>query len=196
MAKTPKADTTAVATTLDAKTVTTIVTEFAKGYRTAQASGLALNNFFAACVGAKLADHPAETDVNFLADAITKEMGWTGTAREKQNRSDCRAVIRSHAFLPEAMQILRAQADGRCGYHDVTKLARSLPKHEWHPDAAVAALLAPSDSTPAKPDAKFAKAVLSYWKSLRDGKRKDKATRMTTVEELVTQLKLDVTFPE
>lgn len=195
MAKTPKAETTA-ATTLDSKSVTMIVTKFAEGYRTAAASGLALNNFFAACVGAKLPDHPAEADVQYLADAITKEMGWIGTAREKQNRSDCRAVVRSHAFLPEAMQLLRSQADGRCGYHDVTKLARALPKHDWDPTAAVAAMLAPTESTAVKPDVKFGKAVLSYWKSLRDGKRKDKAARMTSLEALASELKLDVEFPK
>ena len=194
MAKTPKADTTT--TTLSAATLTTIVTEFAKGYRTANAAGLALNNFFAACIGAKLPEHPAETDVDTLATAIAAELKWIGTAREKQNKSDCRAVIRAHAFMPEAMQILRAQTDGRCGYHDVTKLARALPKHEWHPDAAVAAMLAPSDATPAKPDTKIAKALVSYWKSCRDGKRKDKAARMAAIEELAKTLKLDCEFPE
>jgi len=182
--------------TLPKAAVTTIVTEFAKGYRAANAAGMALANFFAACSGAKLPEHPSETDVCAITDAIAAEMAWIGTPREKQNKSDCRAVLRGHAFLPEAMQILRAANDGRCGYHDVTKLARALPKHDWDPADTVAALMAPSDSTPVKPDVKFGKAVLSYWKSCRDGKRKDKAARMTALETLAKELKLDVTFPE
>ena len=186
----------AVASTLSRETVTTIVTEFVKGYRAAVSGGMALANFFAATRAAKLPDHPAETDVVALTDAIAKEMAWIGTPREKQNKSDCRAVLRAHAFMPEALVAIKAANDGKCGYHDATKIARALPKHEWDVSAAVAAMLAPSDSTPVKPDVKFGKAVVSYWKSCRDGKRKDKAARMAALEALAESLKLGVEFPE
>jgi hypothetical protein len=150
--------------TLATSVVTTLVTSFVESYRTAVNGGFALANFCAAALAAKLAPSPGEPDVIAIADGIAAALKWEGTKRERQNKSEARAIIRQHAFLPEGMTAFKT-ATGACGYHDAVRIARAI-KSEGTVTAAVASLTAEVAKKKADHNARFTAAMRTFYKAI------------------------------
>ncbi len=130
---------------------------------------------------------PAET-VDAIVDAYADGATWKGTDAEKVRKSEARALVAAHALLPEGMQAYRT-ATGGCGYTDAVKVARAIRKGGTV-EAAMAELTADGKATKASPDDKMVKALNAYHKAIREGKRKDKATRLAAIEAFASAVSL------
>lgn len=176
--------------TLKADTVTSLVTSFAKAFNAARNSGSALADFCAAALAAKLAVEPAAADVEAIVDGIAVKLAWAGTPRERQSKSEARALVSQHALLPEGITAFRA-ATGVCGYHEAVRVARALREHKTV-DAAVGSLTAERAAKKADHDASLTRALQSYFRAMQNGKRKDRAVRMGAVIEFAKALGLKI----
>jgi hypothetical protein len=180
----------APAVTLTSQVVTTLVTSFGKAYTAARNSGSALADFCAAALAAKLPAVPAAQDVEAIVDGIAKMLEWSGTPRERQNKSEARAIILAHASLPEGITAFRTET-GACGYHDAVKIARQIPK-SGSAGAAVLELTAERAAKKADYDAGLTRALQTYYRAMQNSKRKDRLARMQTVVDCATALKLKI----
>jgi len=162
------------AVTLSPDTVTTLVTGLATIISTAKDSGSKLADFAALASKAKLPAVVSNADVDAIADALSVKMGWAGTPRERQSKSEARAIIRSHAALPEGLAAYKT-ATGSCGYHDAVKVARKLAGNGGNVGNAISELTADNPKGKADPMVKLQRALQSFRNSMADGKRKNKA---------------------
>ena len=106
-------------------------------------------------------------DIEAIVDVIAGRLSWAGTGRERANKSDARAIISTHALLPEAIVAYKT-ATGQCGYHEAVKVARKL-RDLGNVEAAVNAVVTPAAKKKADHDTRFASAIKSYFTALQNG---------------------------
>lgn len=168
--------------TLAANVIGKLAATFADVWKSAHNGGTALANFCAVALAEKLPEVPAPGDVEAIVQGVAKALAWDGTKRERQNKSEARALVNQHALLPEATSAFRAgPGSGTCNYHDAVRLARALNGNGRNVEAAVAAMV-PKASAKAKPETLFAKALVRFHKAITDSKRKNRAELLLVLE--------------
>src|SRR3974390_665989 len=161
----------AAASTLAASLVTSVGNALADAYQSMTNSGTALGSACAAAAKLKLPTVVSQSDVDAIVDAISTRLQWAGTARERTAKSEMRAIVATHATLPEAITALRS-ASGRCGLAESVKLARYLRDGK----SVKAAVTAMTTHVEAKRDPRegIRRSLQSFFNATRDSKRKDR----------------------
>lgn len=169
--------------TLSQAIVTTLVTALAQGITEAKNSGDRLTIFTSAAVKAKFPKTPDEADVVVIVDKLAEKLGWSGTPREKVNKSESRNLVRQHAYLPELMSALRASEYGNCGYADAVTLCRLMKEH-GNVKAAVAAFNTKSDAKKADTLKKLASAAKAHYQTVSESRAKDKSAKLAALRSV------------
>jgi hypothetical protein len=178
--------------TLTVPTIKKIAGALAASLTSARNSGDALNTFCDTAARAGFSAEPSEQDVIAIVDTLSSELGWKGTPREKQNKSEARKIVRWHSAIPELQTALRASEHGVCSYHDTVKLCRLMPKAKTV-KAAVAAF---NSKTAAKKKASahdvFARALRAYYQAVSESRRGDKSARLAALRKVGAALDMEV----
>jgi hypothetical protein len=175
-------DTKVIPSTLAASVVTTLVNAFAEGINTAKNSGRALVTFCQAAAKAKLPITPNDSDVIVIVNALAAKLGWDAPTykRSKQAKSEARAIVRQHAYLPEAMDALIRSEHGACGYHDVVSVAR-LIKSEGNVKAAIKAFNSSKPPKATDTGKRFELALQAHYQTVSESKSKSKSAQLNAL---------------
>jgi hypothetical protein len=157
------------------KLVTSLVTVLSDSIKTATDTAGALIAFSTAASKLGFATEVPEAHASQLADALSAKMGWAGTAREKVNKSESRAIIRQHSVIPELIVAMRAKY-GKCGYHDAVKVCRLIPKCDNDLTKAVKQFGVVPDAKATDHNANAERAIKSLYAATRDARKTDKRT--------------------
>ena len=180
------------APTLGAKLLSTVAELFSSAIGSATSVKATMIDACKAASKAGLPANPSEPDVIAIVNLIAESRGWTNPKynREKQSKSDARALIRSHAELPEGITALVA-ANYPDNYGNVVKLARLIAKGNSIRQAVQA--FKPGEGTKSDPAARAQAALKSWYKSLRDGRKTDKRTElMQSIARFAEQIDLEL----
>lgn len=166
-------DVTKDAPTLGSKILSAVADLFATAIGNATSVRATVIDACKAASKAGLPAEPSEPDVRAIVNLIAEARGWSNPkyTREKQSKSDARALIRSHASLPEGIAAMLS-AGYPDNYANVVRLARAIVKQGSIKEAVKS--LKPGEGTATDPAQRAASALRSWYKSLRDGRKTEK----------------------
>jgi hypothetical protein len=178
---------------LETSLVTRLVTVLADSIKTATDTAGALIAFATGAAKLKLPAEVPEAHVSQLADELAVTLKWNGTAREKVNKSEARAIIRQHSQIPELITAMRSSY-GKCGYHDAVQVCRLLPKCDNDLTKAVKQFGAvKAAGKPSDPRANAQRAIKALYASVRDSRKTDKrANQLKLISEFASQMDFEL----